>query len=462
MALSIKEQRLGALVSVLGRSDAAAAEIIVAEKSVMALSLRDAIEVQSTERDRHSAALKGAQRTLEALESTQAVLTNLREQLRNVARNIIDHTHDQTHCPLCYTEFAKSELKRITGEATPASSSNDAQSLRLNVNELEVACKRSFTVLEALNTLSRYPAASNRSMTVEAIVRHIAADKSELSKVQAEKDALAAQIGEFSKRGWTIQRLTELARGAGLDASALDSNSLLSMMAILRKELEQLRADLAKADKERKVLDGQIAEICSIYQIGSSDVREIVAAIASRINAIEQVSRATDSLSRQLKISSFADELEIEAFLREGHQLTTRWASAIHREAEIDEGLKRDTKILEEAVAEVKALRVQLKRTASARDVIDTLIEKQSSQALTEQVLRENGAEIAATFSRIHSPNEFDVDVGDDGLTITRRATKTKVELNEMSSGQRAAFALSFFIFGDEWALANRPQAHYF
>lgn len=463
---SLKDQRLAALVSVLGRSEAAAV-IVAEEKGLMPLPLRDAIEAQSRERDRQSTALAAVRRTLEALESTQAALTNLKEQLRDVARNIIDHTHDSTHCPLCGTEFAKSELKRITGATAPLSLSTDAQSLRLNITELESAYKRSLAVLEALSTLSTHPAAVDKSVPVEAIVRHVGADRKELAKVQAEKDALDAQIGEFAKRGWTIQRLTELARVAGLDASGVDKNSLVGIMTALREDLEQRRTELANFDKEIQTLDGQIEEIRNLYQIDSRSVREVIAALASRINTLEQVSRARESLSGQLKMSSFANELEIEAFLREGQQLTTRWSTAIHREAEIEEGLKRDTKALEEAVAEVKALRVQLKRAASAGDVIDALIETQSSQALTEQVLRENGAEIAATFSRIHAPNEFDVEVGDDGLKITRRTTKARVELNEMSSGQRAAFALSLFLAmngrlqtGPKVIIFDDPVAH--
>ena len=46
----------------------------------------------------------------------------------------------------------------------------------------------------------------------------------------------------------------------------------------------------------------------------------------------------------------------------------------------------------------------------------------------------------------MHAPNEFDVEVGDEGLKIIRRSTKQNVDLHEMSSGQRAAFTLSLFL----------------
>ena len=48
--------------------------------------------------------------------------------------------------------------------------------------------------------------------------------------------------------------------------------------------------------------------------------------------------------------------------------------------------------------------------------------------------------------AKIHAPSEFDVEAGEEGLKISRRATKASVDLHEMSSGQRAAFTLSLFL----------------
>ena len=57
---------------------------------------------------------------------------------------------------------------------------------------------------------------------------------------------------------------------------------------------------------------------------------------------------------------------------------------------------------------------------------------------------------IASTFAKIHAPNEFDLVANDEGLDIVRRGTGKKVELDEMSSGQRAAYALSLFLAMNE------------
>ena len=84
---------------------------------------------------------------------------------------------------------------------------------------------------------------------------------------------------------------------------------------------------------------------------------------------------------------------------------------------------------------------------------------------LADTVLRENADQIASTFAKIHAPNEFEL-VIDNGLKIIRRGGRA-VELEEMSSGQRAAYALSLFLAmnerlrtGPKVILFDDPVAH--
>src|SRR5690606_10027369 len=64
-------------------------------------------------------------------------------------------------------------------------------------------------------------------------------------------------------------------------------------------------------------------------------------------------------------------------------------------------------------------------------------------------------------------PNEFELEVENGTLAVVRRQTGTKVELDQMSTGQRAAFALSLFLAmngrlssGPPVLLFDEPVAH--
>ena len=128
--------------------------------------------------------------------------------------------------------------------------------------------------------------------------------------------------------------------------------------------------------------------------------------------------------------------------------------------------MNESRKLVSDAVAEIEGLRVKLRRVDSADSVLEDLLAQQSERVLAETVLRENAAKIASTFARIHAPNEFDLVVVDDGLTIVRRGGGN-VNLDEMSSGQRAAYALSLFLAmnerlrsGPKVLLLDDPVAH--
>jgi DNA repair protein SbcC/Rad50 len=120
------------------------------------MSLRQAIEGQTREVERQTSALSAAKQTLDAFERTQAALTNLAQQLRSIGRQIIEHTHDPNHCPLCGTEFDREDLDARLRESTESLEQADSQGMRLQVQASEVAYQQALTVLEALRSLSRY------------------------------------------------------------------------------------------------------------------------------------------------------------------------------------------------------------------------------------------------------------------------------------------------------------------
>jgi chromosome segregation protein len=63
----------------------------------------------------------------------------------------------------------------------------------------------------------------------------------------------------------------------------------------------------------------------------------------------------------------------------------------------------------------------------------------------SREALSLNRKEIARIFEKIHSPHEFEVS-GSERALLQRIETQEVIELDRISSGQRAAFALSLFL----------------
>lgn len=189
------------------------------------MSLRQAIEDQTREVEQRTSSLDGAKRALDALERTQAVLTNLTQQLRSVARQIIEHRHDQTHCPLCGTQFDPSDLDARLRESIRSLEDAESQRMRVQTQDLELAYQRDLTVLQALRALNRYQEGANNRTTVGSILVQVAADRDELVRLQVEFDALRQRVQEHERRGWTLDRLREIARSVALAPTDLNRDS---------------------------------------------------------------------------------------------------------------------------------------------------------------------------------------------------------------------------------------------
>jgi len=77
--------------------------------------------------------------------------------------------------------------------------------------------------------------------------------------------------------------------------------------------------------------------------------------------------------------------------------------------------------------------------------VLDDIVENNSLDAATAAVIAATHKAADSIFSRIHSPAEY-VITADANAPLMKKDSNTPVSLNEVSTGQRAAYALSMFL----------------
>lgn len=79
-----------------------------------------------------------------------------------------------------------------------------------------------------------------------------------------------------------------------------------------------------------------------------------------------------------------------------------------------------------------------------------------SLQSAMDDALKQNRAAIEGIFSRIHSPAEFS-GLGQSLTTLVRKGDSGTATLQQISTGQRAAFALSLFLAQNAQLLTAPP-----
>ena len=397
-----------------------------------------------------------AERALKDYESKQTALRSLTQRLVQHARDVISHTGDATHCPLCGTTFEEWELLGRIDASLKEEGEREGTVVRSAADEANRELEMMTAELNALRVL-RQAIPSAEGMGLAEAVARASGLRGQLDGAKAELESLEKKMAGLESREMTVGRLTELRSVAGLSDSQLSAASVEDALGSVRQERREA-IGVAEGIASRLVsLGGRVrqeAEACVSAPVAEEDVASV---LGERADRIAEAAGAVGKLRDVLRLPGPSQESMLEAQLVRASELVTELRSTLSQEKANAAMLEEASRIERDAVDSLAGLRVRLKRLNAAENIVEQLLAEHSEAELRQEVLRNNAAEISSTFAKLHAPNEFDLDVEDGQLHIARRSNGTEVELNEMSSGQRAAYALSLFLAMNE-SLRNGPK----
>jgi hypothetical protein len=458
------ERQISDQTPVLAQAEAAAASL-PPDTGLRSMLLSRAVREWTDQVQAAAERTDAARNALTVFERAQNLLSSLQQRLRSTAQEIMQHSADRNHCPLCQAEYSEAELQRRFDHATRGLVTGESDRLRAELQTAETFHQQRVAELRALRVLEQHTEGDPAKISVDVAVRGITGERERVVTLVSELETARGTLQVQENEGWTFARLIELSSTLGIPEPELSSDRIDSLRAAIQDEQKRLLEALQKLEADRENSRGRLAEIGIAYGLANPSVTELARAVSERKRATEDRRRALLALRSQLELERVNSTSELETSLREAHDLTVRLRTAVAKEQQDSEAIARESKLVDDAVAEIEGLRVKLRRVDSARGVITDLLTQQSERFLAEVVLHENAAKIASTFAKIHAPNEFDL-VVNGGLTIVRRGGGN-VELDEMSSGQRAAYALSLFLAmnerlrtGPRVLLFDDPVAH--
>jgi len=221
---------------------------------------------------------------------------------------------------------------------------------------------------------------------------------------------------------------------------------------------------LHELDVVRQECDA-MAKRLSFETHGNTD--NLAKSVKELITDAEAALGASEILSSILTMSSETTGEEIALNLANIQQIFVQVVTAVAQEDSNDKALNDEATNIEGFVKQIKDSDTKITYANEAERVLDRLENQSSGGELTNQILTENAAEIARTFASIHMPNEFEIKITQGKLAIIRRSTGADVQLDHMSTGQRAAYALSLFLAmngclqsGPPVLLFDDPVAH--
>ncbi|WP_129127643.1 AAA family ATPase [Geomonas oryzae] len=407
---------------------------------------------------------------LENYERTQADTAALRQQLRSIAQEILVQVPDKDHCPLCHNKFQQGELlERMLSNVDTAEEEKSLE-LRSRLQLADKAVSDALSETRALEGLQSFVGPKGvATLSVSAALRKVTSGREQLDAEQNELNRINIRLAELESNGFTSGALQELKTIAQVKGSLPSLEDLEAFKKDLLEALEKHHHQLAALKLDLHIIEDNCEALAREHCIDVTFPIEVLKRqLDAKLHANDRALKAMRTLSDVMVLSPFAvDPTELSVRLGQVHALLVQLATCLARESTIDTEVKKAHEILCESTKNIEELSIRKQHIEYAQAILNELLNNYSEQTLSEQVLKENGKLIASTFSSIHVPNEFDLKTDFSGLRIVRRESEHEVGLHEMSTGQRAAYALSLFLAmnarlerGPKVLLFDDPIAH--
>lgn len=439
-------------------------------------ALKDAVSDATRELEQAKETSRIASRALSQAQELGQTLVALRRDLHDASVAVMGQTENLTECPVCKTIHTEQELAEKLHALIGAGDSQMSVGLRQRAQAAKQNADAAQRALEALQTLAKWQQATDlaASLACKDIFLHLQQLHEKLRVAhlnleetkQAEKTLAAAGI---RLNGWQeVRANAQRALPSGLDVND---------RARLRQAIELIAvqngfsalANVLTLNKPQTLVNEATKLAISI---GASTGAPI--APSQTVVAVERlVKQAEVRLAAAEEIESAIDWPADEAYetlLSEVQACLLSYDKAVHaaaQETQADSALKQKRKDLAIAQARHKKHEAFRQNLARAAATLSKIVNEHSLEAVTSEALRAIRSKVSDVFSQIHSPPEYDLGNFEDGQLIVRRDDGTTHAVNQVSTGQRAALALSIFLALNESAgtappvlLIDDPVAH--
>ena len=272
--------------------------------------------------------------------------------------------------------------------------------------------------------------------------------KQALAQAQSRRRALNAEVLALESQGLSLTKLEQIAaqlQPLGYSLAEFSGE-------VVNRLLFAIDRNLVTSSRTLETESKQTAELQQMLEANLGSAASGVQDLKSALSQLRERLATTESLLARLREFSFTfpwaaersiAELAVEA--ESIRNVAAELQAAIGRETQAKAAYTESTTRKIRLERELADLRPRLNRLADAYSALEQLQNEHSLRSAMESALQQNRDAVEKIFSRIHSPAEFQ-GLGSNWTTLIRKADGSNASLKEISTGQRAAFALSIFL----------------
>jgi exonuclease SbcC len=459
-AREVSEQlaaRLGRLV---------AGDLPQAPQQYALLQLQDAVQAAGEAATAAQVRFTRAQQVLDLHGRAASARAAAAAKLKDAATEALKSSEKPDMCPVCRTVHASGALMHLIEELTSGPETTLevkalAESLRLTGNEANEARRAA----SAVELCQKYAAQLLlKGTTPKEVLEELVELRDRANQAQQELQRVTKGGQDLRNEGFSSNK-ADLVWGRISGLFKLESNDLTADIASTERnrQLESVEANrkaLVECRRNIEALARSILGFARAVDLDGWITRvEIIGTFASLVALRDEFLAATSDASALCSYIDVGDDVPLV-------EVQARIAAVASAFKHADEASRSDS----ESSAEQKDLPTKIqewnlnlgkhrneeKALLEAGKVLDELIDNASLENATREALDAIGDQINEVFSRIHSPQEYEY-VGSPDVLLRNADGHGARTLDQISTGQRSAFALSIFLARNRTAASAPP-----
>lgn len=353
---------------------------------------------------------------------------------------------DATNCPLCNTQFEKGRLlQEITKSKNTFDNSGilrdlkiieQEQALQLTETERNLNC-----ILSAKKVAMLLNATSWENLTITTLFDQIKVNNDTLSQITEELVQLNILQAKFASDKMEEEEFDALKQNV-----ATRVNREISKDEDYDNLLKEQEDKLQSLDDEINKLQSEIDQEKKSVSLSADSTASNEDSLNRRLANLKELNYQFSQIELYMKLAVDVDVLEISEKierLKSSFELYKKAYQEAQDQTETLRYIEEENKNIINKLSEV----TRKKRNAeTAFNLLAQLMKEQNKEQFLQDYLNINKNEILEIFRSIHFPREFKDIVFENNKVGLVDSVGDKRTLNEISTGQRSALALSLFL----------------
>jgi DNA repair protein SbcC/Rad50 len=393
-------------------------------------------------------------------------LESLRRDLYDISNAYLERSGERELCPVCKTVHSEGELHEKIQALVATNASSVSDSLRHGVQLARERVEECRRILQALMALEAYRIAINAedgltpsqlSADAKKHTDSLQALATELAAARSESKSLNVLGLEFS----TWEQIRDDARP--LLPPDIDLYSAAQVTAELVRLAEQIERGKMLQSEKIQVMQVQSGKAMQLASDLSLSIVEDITPIQVRTLLERKLKEAEEGMAAFREISAalvLTEDVSIESVQNSLQVCLLGFDNAfkaLESESSTGSMLKAKEAELQSVANRLSKVLASGTNLSRALETLTNIVDNHSLDKATADSFSIVRSKVSDVFAQIHSPPEYTLGNFSNGEIIIRRDNKSPHDVNQVSTGQRAALALSIFLALNESATTAPP-----